>query len=112
MLGEWITVGGQSPQLTYVFEDGARMRWVLDLEEGPDTFAVDFRTNHHAIPAELDVGPWTTGPLAGRTLTGIVEFQGPDRFRVDFEPSDPDGVVLERPAQFSEQTLHFVRKLN
>ncbi len=112
LLGEWISLAGQVPELGYIFEDGGRMKWILDLEEGPDTLVVGFRSNEHAIPAELDVGPWSSGPLTGRTMTGIFEMQGPDRFRVDFEPSDPDGQILERPSGFSDQTMHFVRKLN
>ena len=86
LLGEWVSVDSARPSMTCIFEDGGRSRWVLELPQGPDTFAVDYRGDYDATPFHLDVGPWSTGPVAGQTLFGIVEMQGPDRFRVDFEP--------------------------
>ena len=80
--------------------------------EGPDTLEVAYEARYASTPIELDVGPWSSGPLAGQTLFGIVELQGPDRFRVDFEPAGPDSDGAERPATFSEQTVTFVRKVN
>lgn len=112
LLGEWVSVGSGPPLTTYVFEEGGRGRCVLETEESPDTFPVDYRVDHRRTPAHLDVGPWASGPLAGRTLFGIVEMQGPDRFRVDFEPADPDGDGTERPGSFSNRAVTFVRKLN
>ena len=112
LLGEWVSVGSGTNPMTYIFDEGGRGQWVLELEEGPDTFAVDYRVDYRQIPIQLDVGPWSSGPLAGRTLFGILEMQGPDRFRVDFEPADPDGDGTERPASFSNQAVTFVRKLN
>ena len=73
---------------------------------------VAYEARYASTPIELDVGPWSSGPLAGQTLFGIVELQGPDRFRVDFEPAGPDSDGAERPATFSEQTVTFVRKVN
>lgn len=112
LLGEWVSVGSGADRTTYIFEEGGRSRWVLELEEDPDTFRVNYRVDYHQTPIHLDVGPWGSGPLAGRTLFGIVEMQGPDRFRVDFEPADPDGDGTERPASFSNQAVTYVRKLN
>ena len=112
LLGEWVSVGSARPAMTYIFEGGGRSRWVLDLPQGPDTFAVDYRVDYDATPFHLDVGPWSTGPIAGQTLFGIVELLGPDRFRVDFEPGDPESGGADRPGAFSEQTVTFVRKQN
>ncbi len=112
LIGEWVSVGSARPAMIYVFEDGGRSRWVLDLPQGPDTFAVDYRVDYDATPIHLDVGPWSTGPVAGQTLFGIVEMLGPDRFRVDFEPGDPESGGIDRPGTFSEQTVTFVRKRN
>ncbi len=112
LLGEWVSVGSEDTRMTYIFEDGGRARWILGLSEGPDTFEVAYVVRHNSTPIELDVGPWRSGPLAGQTLYGIVELQGPDRFRVDFEPANPDGDGSERPATFSEQAVTFVRRVN
>ena len=112
LLGEWVSVGSDGPSMTYIFEDNGRSRWVLDLPEGPDTFTVAYRADYDATPFHLDVGPWSTGPIIGRTLFGIVEMLGPDRFRVDFEPGDPDTGAGARPTDFSGQTVTFVRKQN
>ncbi len=112
LLGEWVSVAAETGQMTYIFEEEGQSRWVLDLEAGPDTFAVAYQVDYSRSPIHLDVGPWSTGPLAGRTLFGIVEMQGPDRFVVDFEPADPDGDGTARPSSFSNQSVTFVRKLN
>ena len=112
LLGEWVSVVSETGQMTYIFEEGGQSRWVLELETGPDTFAVAYEVDYRQSPIHLDVGPWSTGPLAGRTLFGIVEMQGPDRFVVDFEPADPDGDGTTRPSSFSNQSVTFVRKLN
>ena len=98
--------------MTYIFEDGGRVRWILELSEGPDTFEVAYEVRYVSTPIELDMGPWISGPLAGQTLFGIVELQGPDRFRVDFEPANPDSDGSERPGTFSEQAVTFVRRVN
>ena len=112
LLGEWVSIGGVNPQMTYIFEPDGRAKWVLELGQGPDTFAVAYRVDYRTSPVHLDVGPWSTGPLVGRTLLGIVEIQGPDRFRVDFEPGTPDGDGSERPTDFSDQTVTFARTVN
>lgn len=98
--------------MTYIFADDSNSRWVLDMPQGPDTFAVNYRVDYTTTPVNLDVGPWSTGPIAGQTLFGIVEMLGPDRFRVDFEPGDPDTGASERPGEFSQQAVTFVRKQN
>lgn len=112
LLGEWVSVAAETGQLTYIFEEDGQSRWVLDLTEGPDTFAVAYRVDYSRSPIHLDVGPWSTGPLAGHTLYGIVEMRGPDRFVVDFEPADPGADGTVRPSRFSNQSVTFVRKLN
>ena len=112
LLGEWVSVGSEDTRMTYIFEDDGRARWILELAEGPDTLEVAYEARYASTPIELDVGPWSSGPLAGQTLFGIVELQGPDRFRVDFEPASPDSDGAERPATFSEQAVTFVRKVN
>ena len=112
LLGEWVSVGSEAGTMTYVFHEGGRAQWILDLSEGRDTFEVAFTVDYGTTPIQLDVGPWESGLLAGQTLFGIVELQGPDRFRVDFEPADPDGDGSERPVTFSEQAVTFVRKVN
>lgn len=112
LVGGWVSVGAEGPAMTYVFQETGRAQWILNLSEGPDTFEVAYEADYGSTPIELDMGPWGSGPLAGQTLYGIVELQGPDRFRVDFEPADPDGDGSERPVTFSEQAVTFVRKLN
>jgi len=112
LLGEWVSVAAETGQMTYIFEEDGQSRWVLELETGPDTFPVAYQVDYSRSPIHLDVGPWSTGPLAGRTLHGIVEMQGPDRFVVDFEPADPGGDGAVRPPRFSNQSVTFVRKVN
>ena len=116
LLGEWVSVGSDGPRMVYVFGEisggeGAS-KWFLDVGEGPDTLEIVYRTDLESTPAQLDIGPWSGGPLDGRTLFGIVEIQGPDRFRVDFEAGEPGAGGAERPTEFTAQTVTFVRKRN
>ncbi len=110
IIGTWVSVDAQGPPMTYVFGEDGSNHWILDTGQGPDTFALAYRISYDTTPVELDVGPWDSGPIAGRTLYGILEFNGPDRFRLDFEPGDPQGDGSERPTEFTEQTVTFVRK--
>ena len=112
LLGAWVSVGSGGTPTTYVFHEEGRAEWILKLSEATDTFEVAYRVDYETSPIRLDMGPWSSGPLAGQTLFGIVQMQGPDRFRVDFEPADPDGDGSERPGTFSEQAVTFVRKVN
>ncbi len=112
LLGEWLSVGTVRPAMTYVVDNDGILQWIVDLPEGPDTIVVGYHVDYTTTPIQLDVGPWATGPIAGRTLFGIAEIIGPDRFRVDFEPGDPDAGVSQRPSEFSVQAVTFVRKHN
>ena len=54
----------------------------------------------------------TAGPKAGTTLTAIYEFEGPDRFKICFDPS---GLII--PKEFgtkagSGHILHIWRRVN
>ena len=110
--GEWVSIGSARPAMTYIFDGDGRSTWILDLPQGPDTLVIDYRVDYTTTPIHLDVGPWSTGPVAGQTLFGIVELLGPDRFRVDFEPGHPDTGAVERPGEFSGQAVTFVRRRN
>ena len=113
LAGHWVSVGSEgSTRTSHVFEEDGRAQWILQLSEDTDTFKVAYEVRYDTTPIQLDMGPWGAGPLAGQTLYGIVELQGPDRFRVDFEPADPGGDGSERPIGFSEQAMTFVRKVN
>ncbi len=109
--GEWVSIGA-NPAMTYIFDGGGRTTWILDLPQGPDTLVLDYRVDYSAAPLHVDVGPWSTGPVAGRTLFGIAQMNGPDRFVVDFEPGDPVGGADVRPTEFSSQAVTFVRRRN
>ncbi len=110
--GEWISGAPTSPTIFCHFGGDGRLRWTIDFATGAESFDLAYRLDDAAQPGQLDIGPWPEGPLAGRTLLGIVEIESPDRFRVDFEPGDPAGDGSERPAAFSAQTLTFLRRVN
>ena len=110
--GEWISGAPTSPAIFCHFGSNGRLRWTIDFASGAESFDLAYRVDDSVRHVHLDIGPWPEGPLAGRTLLGIVEIESPDRFRVDFEPGDPAGDESERPVAFSAQTLTFLRRVN
>jgi hypothetical protein len=108
--GEWVSVDANGPSMTYLFPGGDTALWIVETEAGPDSIRVPWAADLAPVPGHLDMGPWSEGPLEGRTLYGIVEFHGPDRFRVDFEPGNAEGGGDVRPTAFTDQTVSFVRK--
>ena len=110
LVGEWISTGSTGPTMTYVFGNDGQMEWILDIGAESDTFSVAYHVEYGETPIHLDVGPWSRGPLEGRTLLGIVDVLGPDRFRVDFEPALHGGDGMERPSEFTDQAVVFVRR--
>lgn len=109
--GEWVSVDAPGPRMTWVLPEGDTAMFIVALEPGPDTSRLPWRSDPTRTPVHLDLGPWPDGPLEGRTLYGIVELHGPDRFRVDLEPGNAEGGGDARPTAFTAQAVSFVRKL-
>ncbi len=102
LLGSWDNKNGQIIE----FKSGSKALWIFYDETASDTFEIDYKFNHSTVPNQLDLTNFKVGPLTGKTLYGIIEFQGNDTFRFDCEPSS-----INRPQTFdSKQTQTYYKK--
>lgn len=102
LLGSWDNKNGQILD----FRSDGKAHWIFYDETTSDTFEINYTFNHSTEPNQLDLTGFKAGPLTGKTLYGIIEFQGNDVFRFDCEPTSES-----RPETFdSKQTQTYHKK--
>jgi hypothetical protein len=100
LTGRWSNREGQ----ILVFEPDGRATWLVKFGSQYDTFAIRYQYDCTQKTTTLDLTDFQSGPMAGKTLYGIVEWSSDTVFRLDAEAGNsPDA----RPTQFS--TEHFER---
>jgi len=100
LLGSWDNKNGQIID----FKSDGKALWIFYTETKRDTFEISYKLDLSKTPNQLDLTDFKVGPLTGKTLYGILEFQSNDAFRFDCEPS-----VADRPKTFNPtqtQTYH------
>ena len=102
--GRWTNREGQS----FDFQPNGNALWLVRFGSQIDTFTMEYRYDCKKQPIELDLSGFKTGPLSGKTLFGILEWNSDSSFRFDAEAGiDP----AARPAAFNtEQTQKFYRE--
>lgn len=99
--GRWSTREGQS----FYFENNGRALWMVRFGSQVDTISMKYRYDCQKTPAELDFSDFGAGPLVGKTLFGILEWNSDTSFRFDAEAGSNPKV---RPISFeSDQTQKF-----
>ncbi|MCB0533457.1 MAG: hypothetical protein H6574_20960 [Lewinellaceae bacterium] len=99
--GRWSTREGQS----FYFQENGHGLWLVRFGSKIDTFPMAYRYDCGKQPIELDLSGFETGPLAGKTLFGILEWNSDTSFRFDAEAGTSPTV---RPSTFeSDQTQKF-----
>lgn len=102
--GKWTNGEGQSFQ----FQPGGKALWLVRFGSQVDTFRMEYRYDCKKQPAELDFSGFDTGPLKGKTLYGILEWNSGASFRFDSEAGNSPEA---RPTAFeNDQTQQFVRE--
>ncbi len=102
--GHWTNREGQSFQ----FQSDGKALWLVRFGSQVDTIAMDYRYDCRKQPAELDLDGFQTGPLSGKTLYGILEWNSDSSFRFDAEAGNAPAV---RPTTFeNDQTQKFFRE--
>ena len=97
----WTNREGQ----TLVFQPGGKALWLIRFGSATDSFPISYRYDCAKSPAEIDFTGFQAGPLAGKSLFGIIEWKSDTSFRVDFESGTNAEV---RPKEFnSEQAQTF-----
>lgn len=99
--GRWSTREGQS----FYFDKNGNALWLVRFGSQVDTISMKYRYNCQKNPAELDLSDFETGPLVGKTLFGILEWNNDTSFRFDAEAGLGPEV---RPVTFeNDQTQKF-----
>ena len=102
--GRWSNREGQS----FYFEPDGKALWLVRFGSQVDTFVMEYRYDCKKQPVQLDLSGFQTGPLSGKTLYGILEWNSDSSFRFDAEA----GIGPEsRPLTFeTDQTQKFFRE--
>lgn len=104
ILGGWTNKEGQS---IYFLENGKAL-WLVRFGSTTDTFPMEYRYDCKKHPTELDLTGFQSGPLSGKSLYGIMEWDSDSSFRYDAETGTQAEI---RPATFeTDQTQKFYRE--
>jgi hypothetical protein len=96
LTGRWTNREGQ----ILAFESDGKALWLIKFGSQFDTFAINYRYDCKQKTPTLDLTDFKTGPLAGKTLFGIVEWSSDSVFRFDAEPgTSPE----DRPKTFNTE---------
>lgn len=102
--GRWTNREGQS----FYFKPDGQALWLVKFGSQTDTFTMQYRYDCGPKPAELDLSGFKTGPLSGKTLFGILEWNSDSSFRFDSEAGTGPEV---RPATFeNDQTQKYFKE--
>lgn len=102
--GRWTNREGQVLR----FSPNGKALWLIKFGSQYDTFPISYAYNCKEKIPTLDLSGFQSGPLAGKTLYGIIEWSSDSVFRFDAEP----GTTPEaRPAEFnSEHSERYFRE--
>lgn len=96
LTGRWTNREGQ----VFSFEPEGKALWLIKFGSQFDTFPITYRYDCKQKVATLDLTGFQTGPLAGKTLFGIVEWSSDSVFRFDAEPGTSP---VARPTTFNAE---------
>lgn len=108
--GTWVGEDAEGSRQTLIFRDDNTATWKIESSQFTGSFDIDYTFDASTTPHHLDLSGFDTGPLAGRTLYGIMAFDGDESFRLDVEPGEigEDGAAA-RPLVFGDQTVVYTK---
>jgi hypothetical protein len=96
LTGRWSNREGQ----TLSFQPNGKALWLIKFGSQYDTFPITYTYNCKEKIPTLDLSGFQNGPLAGKTLYGIIEWSSDSVFRIDAEPgTSPE----TRPSTFNSE---------
>ncbi|MDQ3110931.1 MAG: hypothetical protein M3R17_13645 [Bacteroidota bacterium] len=101
LIGRWDDKNG----LILEFKKGNKAQGIFYTKTSRDTFEMNYKADLSITPHQLDLTDIKSGPLEGKTLYGIMEFNGATTLSFDCAPSS-------RPTTFSpkETVTYFKMK--
>lgn len=104
LTGRWTNREGQ----VFAFEPEGKALWLIKFGSQFDSFPINYRYDCTHKTVTLDLMNFQKGPLAGKTLFGIIEWNSDSVFRFDAEPGTSEDA---RPATFNaEQAQRYFRE--
>lgn len=108
LIGQWSGLDTRGNHQTMVFHEDDSLTWII---AGMGTLKVEYRFDPSTMPAQLDLIGFESPPLAGKSLYGIVEFEGANSIRFDCDA----GGAMEpgenyRPTDFTKDTVTYARQ--
>ena len=98
LVGSWTNREGKLLQ----FKPDGQALWLTKFGSEYDTFSVKYRLDCTQKQPTLDLLEFRAGPMAGKTLFGIIEWSNDSVFRFEAEPgTSPEA----RPLQFNAQQI-------
>ncbi len=94
--GRWTNREGK----ILAFQPDGKALWLVKFGSQFDTFAIHYHYDCTQKTTTLDLSDFKSGPLAGKTLFGIVEWSSDSVFRFDSEPGTSAEV---RPPAFDNE---------
>ena len=104
LVGSWSGQDSQGNEQVFHFRPDGEVRW--EAVAGGERFELDgveWSLDRTTDPMSIDLTRFTSGPLQGMGLYGIIEFTSDDSMRVDLEAA-PIGQTQVRPDTFTEST--------
>jgi hypothetical protein len=108
--GEWRATDSRFGPHSLVFHRDGTAIWRQRSEDSSTTFALRYAVDESVEPPTLTLTGFDRGPLQGKVLYGILEFEGRYALRIDAEAGEP-GADPEtvRPRDFSSDTVTYER---
>jgi len=104
LTGRWTNREGQ----TLVFAPQGQSLWLIKFGSQFDTMRFRYQYDCTQNPFRLDLTDFDTGPLAGKTLYGILEWNSDSVFRFEAQTGGSPDV---RPSIFkTEQAIRYYRE--
>lgn len=94
--GRWSNREGQ----VFSFEPNGKGLWLVKFGSRYDTFPIAYRYDCGKKMTTLDLSEFKTGPMAGKTQYGIVEWSGDTLFRLSSEVGTSEEA---RPQKFDPE---------
>jgi uncharacterized protein YndB with AHSA1/START domain len=108
IIGTWTGVDSNGGIQTFTFSRDGRATWRLSRAGDLVISGIDYTLSYETVPFNLDLSGFTSGPLGGKVLYGIVEYPDDNTMRFDAEAGTPDTDIL-RPGEFTSSTVQYVR---
>lgn len=94
--GRWSNREGQ----IFSFDPGGKGLWLVKFGSKYDTFPIAYRYDCGKKTTTLDLSDFKTGPMAGKTQYGIIEWSGDTLFRMSSETGSSEA---SRPQKFDPE---------